>query len=352
MRLVTKAVLWLAFAAGAASGLDYDALAARILKSLKLSRGERVLLHPDPEYFRELIDPLRRRLRAAGAREVFALEESTGVYLWLPLRPERRELPQGEREALGRWLDQGGAHRAIHFHWADGSRDLDGLAGEHSEALDDLYQDALETDLASIGRAQDRAISMLRSGTVRVRTSAGTDISFRVGNRAFNKQDGDASADRMKSAQVRIDREVELPAGVLRVAPLEETVNGVIVIPQARIAGVTAEGIRLQIRSGAAANVEAATNAAAARSLLSLTGETRGRFREFCLGFHPKLTATPGKRTLPYYGYGAGVVRMSFGDNQELGGAAKGGAVRWLFFTDATVEVDGRVLVREGKLIE
>ncbi len=349
---MTKAVLCLIFAASAAAALDYDAMAARIVSALKLERGERVLLHPDPEYFRELLDPLRRRLRAAGAREVMALDESTDVYLWLPLRPERRELPQGERDALGRWLDQGGSHRQIHFHWADGSRDPDGLAGAHSAALDALYQEALETDYAAMGRAQDRAVSLLRSGTVRVRTAAGTDISFRVGERPFNKQDGDASADRVKSARVRIDREVELPAGVLRVAPVEETVSGVIAIPRARIGGVTAENIRVRIRSGRATVVEAGKHTAAAESLLAQTGETRGRFREFCLGFHPRLTATPGERTLPYYGYGAGVVRMSFGDNQELGGAVKGGAVRWFFFADTTVDVDGRVLVRDGKLID
>jgi leucyl aminopeptidase (aminopeptidase T) len=345
------ALLYLLLAASAAPAFDYDAMAARIVKSLRLARGERVLLHPDPEYFRELVDPLRRRLRAAGAREVTALDEATGVYLWLPLRPERRELPPAERDALARWLDQGGSHRAIHFHWADGSRDPDGLPGEHAEALDDLYQEALETGYESIVRAQDRAIALLRPATVRVRTPEGTDISFRVGNRPFNKQDGDASADRMKSARIRIDREVELPAGVLRVAPIEESVNGVIAIPQARIGAVTAENIRVEIRSGVAVKVEAGTNAAAAQSLLSRTGATGGRFREFCLGFHPRLLPAPGARTLPYYGYGAGVVRLSFGDNQELGGAVKGGAVRWFFFPGATVEADGAVLVRDGKLI-
>jgi len=47
-----------------------------------------------------------------------------------------------------------------------------------------------------------------------------------------------------------------------------------------------------------------------------------------------------GSPWIPYYGYGAGVVRLSLGDNSELGGKV----------TDATVAVDGKVWVKDGKL--
>ena len=45
------------------------------------------------------------------------------------------------------------------------------------------------------------------------------------------------------------------------------------------------------------------------------------------------------------------MVRLSLGDNTELGGNVGGGYVRWNFFVDATVEVDGEVWVDEGRLI-
>jgi hypothetical protein len=76
------------------------------------------------------------------------------------------------------------------------------------------------------------------------------------------------------------------------------------------------------------------------------------RFREFCLGFNPKLVVPAGETALPYYGYGSGVVRMSLGDNTELGGAVRGGVVRWLFFPDATVRSGADVLVEGGRLVE
>jgi leucyl aminopeptidase (aminopeptidase T) len=226
------------------------------------------------------------------------------------------------------------------------------LAGEHSAALDSVYQNALEIDYAALSAAQDRAINRLRSGTVRVRTPAGTDLSFRIGERPFNKQNGEASTARMRSAMVRIDREIELPAGVMRVAPVEETVNGRLVIPSARFGDKTARQLQLEISRGRVTRVAAQENLDAVESALNAGGEAARRFREFALGFNPKLAASAASPVLPYFGYGAGVVRLSLGDNQELGGSVRGNFVRWFFFSDATVEIDGRALVREGKLVE
>ena len=54
---------------------------------------------------------------------------------------------------------------------------------------------------------------------------------------------------------------------------------------------------------------------------------------------------------IPYYGYGAGVVRLSLGDNSELGGSVKGGYVRWNFFVDTTVTAGAQVWIKDGKLV-
>lgn len=353
-------------AAPGAGPLNYDHMAARIVAALQLRAGERVLIRYDSGYFAELQPPLQSRLRQAGAVILGPVEyqakgaagQSYGdllanadVYLWLPLRPEVREVSAAERDALAEWLEAGGAHREIHFHWHEGSVLADGLAGPHSPALDAIYQDALDIDYAALSAEQDRAIAALRSGTIRVRTPAGTDLRFRTGDRPFNKQDGDASPARMARARVRVDREIELPAGVLRVAPLEESVNGRMVIPSARFGNKIARDVKLEIQNGRVVRIEASQNLAAVEAALAAGGTAARRFREFGLGFNPKLHAPPGSRALAYYGYGDAVVRLSFGDNQELGGAVRGGFVRWFFFPDTTIDVDGRVLVRNGRLV-
>lgn len=326
-----------------AAGRHYEKMAERIVSALRLKGGERVRLRPDPGYFEELLAPLRRRLAAAGAKETTALEDAE-VYLWLPLRPGGPGLPAAEREALRKWTDLGGARRQVHFHWGEGSVLVDGQYGEHTPALDAVHQAALEIDYAALGAAQDRAIAQLKAGLVRVRTPAGTDIRFRTGDRPFNKQDGDASAERALAAKMRIDRDIELPAGVVRVAPIEESANGVMVIPEARFGDQVARGVRLEFKNGRIVRVEAKENLAGVEAYLKAGGEAARRFREFGLGFNSKLTQPPGSRALAYYGYGKGVVRLSLGDNEEVGGKVRGGFVRWFFFPDAVVEVDGKLL--------
>jgi len=329
--------------------IDYEKLSARVVGSLKPQRGEKYFIRAHPGYFQPLIPSLKRRLGAAGAEETRVLDEAQ-IYLWLPLQPGGSSLSPEERAALKTWTDKGGSRRQIHFHWGEGSVYADGLYGQHSAALDALYQDALDIDYAALATAQDGVIAKLRSGVVRVRTPHGTDISFRTGNRPFNKQDGDASAARMRSARMRIDRDIELPAGVVRVAPVEDSASGIIVIPEARFGVTTAHNVKLTIRKGRVVKVEAQENLAAVEDYLKQGGEAAYRFREFAIGMNPKLQPASGSMVLPYYGYGRGVVRLSLGDNEELGGSVRGGFTRWFFFPDATVTVNNQSLPVFGSL--
>jgi len=89
----------------------------------------------------------------------------------------------------------------------------------------------------------------------------------------------------------------------------------------------------------------------AARDEIAKNGEAGRSFREFGLGFNPLLAVPDRAPWIPYYGYGSGVVRLSLGDNTELGGQTGGGYVRWNFFTDLTVTVGGVTWVRDGRLV-
>jgi leucyl aminopeptidase (aminopeptidase T) len=277
------------------------------------------------------------------------LLNSVDVYLWLAVS-ENRDLYSGEEDALHAWLKKGGSRREIHFHWRSGSMMPDGLPGQHTAALDQIYGDALDIDYSALSADQEKAIRFLRSGPIHVTTPAGTNLTFEVGNRPFNKQNGDASIARVQAAKVLVDREIELPAGVIRVAPMEQTVQGTLVLPQARFGDVTARNVRMEFANGKMTSIHAEEHQAEIEQQLTQVGDAGHRFREFALGMNPKLISNAGDSVLPYYGYGAGVVRLSLGDNQELAGAVKGSFVRWFFFPDATVAINGRAIVKNGKL--
>jgi hypothetical protein len=287
-------------------------------------------------------------LNYGDAPDLQARLDQTDIYVWLPAGANAPTAAD-QRAMLAKWLDDGKG-RQVHFHWVGGTVDPDGRAGVHSAVFDKLYVDALDIDYAKLGASQDKIIARLRSGEVHVTTPEGTDMRFSVGDRPFNKQDGDASKARTDQAKMRVDREIELPAGVLRVAPVETTANGVLVVAKARLLDdAVATGIRLEFTNGKVVKATAKTGEEALRAFLA-SSPTLTSFREFCLGVNPKLAIPPGSAYLPYYGYGDAVVRMSLGDNTEVAGAVHGGASRWLFFPNTTVTVGAERIVVDGRL--
>jgi hypothetical protein len=344
---------------------DYDKCARRIADALELSAGENVLLKLDTRTFTPLVPPLQTLIRASGAHilggipaegttasfeeELDSLRPLFGdadVFIWLP------ELHQGNRPAVARalneWLDARRG-RAVHFHWHSGSYPIGFGELPSQDFIDRIYLAALDVSPEDLELKHQRAISLLRSGRVRVTTPEGTDISFLVGDRPFCSQTGVATRTRMEAARTRIDRDIELPAGVLRVAPIETSANGSVFLPIWRPIAAEGRNTMLHFINGHVA-IQGVNADKIDQELTAAGGDAR-MFREFALGFNPALKILPEAPFIAYYGYGSGVVRLSLGDNQEMGGANRGGGVYWNFIHNATVTVGNHVLVKDGKLI-
>ena len=353
-----------------------ERVASTLVARMQLQRGERVLLAAIPGRSDALIPILRRRIREAGATDLgviagvgepdpsWATEftrgapgDRAGLTTYLatidmavmmpgvtPMAPVYAALQDVLRSGKG---------RTIHFHW-EGAYALDGTILQVTPERGAFYERVLfDTDYRALNAIQCEFERAVRASPVRVTTPAGTDITFRVGDRPVTKQDGDASAARAKLGRSLIDREVELPAGAIRVAPIETSVNGKIAFPPGLWGGERVEGLVMQFSAGRVTDFTATTGKAGVERELAQAGDGGRAFREFALGFNP-LLAIPesGDRWIPYYGYGAGVVRLSLGDNTELGGTVTGGYVRWNFFTDATVRIGDEVWVNGGKLVK
>ncbi|PYS54095.1 MAG: hypothetical protein DMG13_09795 [Acidobacteria bacterium] len=343
---------------------DYEKCARRIAGALQLAPGEKVLIKLDPRVFAPLIAPLQNLIRASGAHisgVVLAEDTKAGsddefaslrqlfshadVFIWLP------ELHQGSRPALERALIEWLAARrgrAVHFHWHSGSFPIGFLELPPQDFIDRIYLAALDVDPADLERRHRQAAALLRSGSVRVTSPEGTDISFHIGDRPFCSQTGDATRERMQSARTRIDRDIELPAGVLRAAPIESSANGSVFLPVWRPIVTEGRNLFLHFISGHVA-IQGVNADKIDQELTAAGGDAR-MFREFALGFNPALQVLPEAPFIAYYGYGSGVVRLSLGDNEEMGGANRGGGVYWNFIHNATVTAGDHTLVKDGKL--
>lgn len=360
--------------------MEWELLAEHLVGQLDLQPGERFLAVGHPGLFDELIPHLRYEVMKAGGVDLGVID-----VLAEPV-PEAwddtvlRDGGQAARSALAVMLEnvdasimlpgatpahpvyaaiqdnlRRGIGRTIHFHWLqNGSAyTLPGQPLPPLHQVEATYQRALlQADYEALAAHQRRFEQAMRGGEVRVTNAAGTDIRFRIGDRPVNFQDGDASAARAGKGVILIDREIELPAGAIRVAPLEDSVNGRIAFPPSQWSGKPVSGLKLTLESGKVVQVNAESGQGAVEAELSTAGPAGRSFREFALGFHPLLAVPESNPWIPYYGYGAGVARLSLGDNSELGGDVGGGYVRWNFFTDTTVTIDGEVWVREGKLVK
>lgn len=358
--------------------LDYSAIAKALVRQLALRPGERVLSVAHPGLFEGLLPHIRYEVMRAGGIDL-------GVIDVLPepvpdswdlgaiqkaardARPYYKAMLEGVDAAIMMpgatpahpvyaamqdWLKEGRG-RTVHFHWLENGSayTLPGQPLPGRPAIDALYQKALiETDYRALADIERRFAEAMRGQEIHITSPAGTDLRFRIGDRPVNRQDGDASAARTSQGVILIDREVELPAGAIRVAPLEETVDGSIAFPTSQWDGRPADGLVLRFAKGRVVEVRATVGKDAVEAEIARAGDAGRSFREFALGFNPLLVVPPRMPWIPYYGYGAGVVRLSLGDNSELGGKVGGGYVRWNFFTDLTVSVGSTVWVKDGVL--
>ena len=364
--------------------LDYPAIAKRIVQQLALKPGERVLSIAHPGVFADLVPHLRYEVMRAGGVDLGVVEvlrepvpESfdTGV-LVKGARESRAHYKAMFRDvdaaimmpgattahpaylAMQDWLKddltERRGRRTVHFHWVENGSAYP-LAGQplpSRPAMDANYQRALlATDYQALAAIERRFADAIRTAEVHIASPGGTDLRFRAGERPANLQDGDASAARAAQGRILVDKEIELPAGVVRVAPLEETVEGVIAFPPSQWDGRPVEGLKLRFARGRVVEITAASGRDAVEQEMAKAGDAGRAFREIGLGVNPLLAVPERAPWIPYYGYGAGVVRLSLGDSTELGGNVSGGYVRWNFFTDLTVTVGDTTWVRNGKLV-
>ena len=144
------------------------------------------------------------------------------------------------------------------------------------------------------------------------------------------------------------DREEELPASVLRTTAITGATGTFI--------GYASFDTRSPILKATLANgkvtrlesvrdgddlVKAWTAASGAKDLPG----------EFVVGTNPELKGVLPSGYMPYYGYGAGVVRLAIGDNWESGGTNRSSnGEQLMFLPGATVEAGAVTLIDGGEL--
>ena len=342
--------------------VDEAALANRLLEMTQPARGERAIIVHDPTYYPGITTRLREALHARGVQTYAIVEDTPAMiasYLDNRQEAERREadiiatwLPVFKASDIFYWMPSRGYGddlrweylvarsrvRSVHFHWMlrfPGTRS----AAEITETSRTNERRSLDVDLADHAARQRRLAEALRGRTLRITTPAGTDLSVRVPrDQWFHLGDGDASKARAATARSVRDRQMELPVGMFVMVPEAAGVNGTLAAPAISQSGGEVDRAVFTLTRGRATAVRATKGERWIRDRIADIGPDGGVIASIFVNTNPVLPM-PG-------------LVIDVGSNWENGGRNRATRMRRMTIRlpDATVTVDGRTIMRDGRL--
>ena len=177
---------------------------------------------------------------------------------------------------------------------------------------------------------------------IRVTTKKGTDITIPVAGRLAKADTGIVH----KKGEYS-----NLPAGEAFLAPIEGKSNGIIIIDGAMAGGIglVKKEIKVIVKDGFAVQFIGGEEAKALKKLLKPKGKLGRNIAEFGIGtnYKAKLTGLilEDEKAI-------GTIHIAFGTNSSMhGGKVNAGIHLDGLIKEPTVEVDGKIIMKEGKIL-
>lgn len=204
-----------------------------------------------------------------------------------------------------------------------------------------LESPGVTADYEEVRRNALAVDSLLEQGkVVRVTTAEGTDLTIELCGRKGKAQTGFATEPGTFSG---------LPDGESTVAPLEGSTQGRIVNPYImEKIGVVDEPFEMEIRDGWVVDLKGGKQAKALAELYERSDENARRIAsQFAMGMNPDCRIFPNTREVSKR---LGTIHVAMGDNISLGGTIQSGVHIDIVILNPTVELDGKVLLKDGQL--
>jgi leucyl aminopeptidase (aminopeptidase T) len=193
--------------------------------------------------------------------------------------------------------------------------------------------------MAATGRKLAKILS--KGKDVHVTSRQGTDLKFRLGKRPVHVYDGVLGAKDLKKG----NNYVSLPAGDVMVAPLENSANGTMVsdVPLPHV-GKLIHNLRWTFKKGKVVEFKASKNLKAAKDFYDFAHGDKDRIGFLNFGINPNAKVGYLMNSIAN-----GVVSIGIGGNKEFGGKNDSGYGFAGVMSKATVKIDGKTIVKNGK---
>ena len=222
-----------------------------------------------------------------------------------------------------------------------------GIARFYGVPLADMearFWEAVNTPPATIAENGRKVKEALASGReIHIQTQAGTDLRFKLAGRKVTLADG-----QIHNPPVDKPEQVWLPAGEVFTAPDASTVNGTVFVPLAEYRGNKIKDLKLTFQGGKVTKIEAAQNAEVLKEALAKSAGDKDLFSFIDIGVNPNSRMMKSSDYCTYEM--GGMVTMGIGQAPWLDCPNQSDFAQEFFIPRATVEVDGRVIVRDGTI--
>ncbi len=208
------------------------------------------------------------------------------------------------------------------------------------KAIIEAAMDVSPMELSGVGRRLEPVLG--GTGTVRVTAPNGTNLTFRLGGRTPHVSDGILDEEDIKRGSLGVG----LPAGTIDVSVVEDSAEGTVIfdVPAPQV-GVLIREMKWVFKNGKLVEITASANEKAIRGLYEGASGDKDRLGGLSIGLNPKAKTGYLENAIPL-----GAVTLFIGDNRELGGKNESD---WGFpgtLSNATLTIDGKSVVKEGKL--
>jgi aminopeptidase len=213
--------------------------------------------------------------------------------------------------------------------------------------LAEILYGGLNVDYEQLQRTGEAIRQVVAAGNeVHVTAPNGTDLRVRVAGRPVYVSDGVISAEDQRRGGPATS--VWLPAGEVYLIPAPGSAEGVLVVDEDVYGGKRVEGLRLEFKKGRVASITAKSGLEAFKAEYDAAGRGKDVLSVLDFGINPGLKLPPDK---PIHAWTrAGMVTVVVGDNAWAGGDINMGFALFTHLASGTAEVDGRVIIRDGKL--
>jgi aminopeptidase len=214
--------------------------------------------------------------------------------------------------------------------------------------LEKMHWDAVDADYHQISDKGNSLKEMLEhSKNVHITSAKGTDLTFSLQGRTVIVDAGIVTAAK-SGAEVFQNRAVTLPGGLVSFAPIETSGKGKVYAIRERCRpDVQLVGASFDVQDGKITNFKAEGGGSCFQETMASYGGPKDMLGSVSIGLNPALKVSNDYRP----DAAAGMVWLSFGNNELLGGENNQPGGFTFPVTNATVDIDGKVVIKDGQLV-